>query len=491
MTRSILWFRRDLRLTDHPALLAAIRDAKHLLPIYIHAPDEDQPWRPGAASNWWLHNSLIALDRDLRKLGSGLIIAKGSSRLVIRKLAMKHRCQHLFFTHIPEPASIERDARVCRDLTKAGVSCHQFHASQLSDGNSIRRLDGGSYRVFTPFWRALQKQGMLNRSPHPAPKSLPPQPDQVDSLDIDRLKLLPSTPWHRGFDDHWQPGEVGALKKLHGFLQKRVSGYHTGRDRPDLSETSRLSAHLHFGEISPVQIANGITARFGGTPVHANNDGASQYLRQLAWREFAIDLLKNNPNTDRLPFDSRFTDYPWRSDKQAKNLLQQWQRGQTGIPIVDAGMRELWQTGWMHNRVRMIVASLLSKNMGIHWLEGARWFWDTLIDADLANNSLGWQWSAGCGADAAPYFRIFNPVRQAERFDPSGDYIKHWLPELSALPTKRLYAPWTAKTSELFKAGIKLGNTYPIPIVDLQSSRKEALKRWEIVKRHSNKAGTK
>ncbi|MEW8380802.1 MAG: deoxyribodipyrimidine photo-lyase [Candidatus Thiodiazotropha taylori] len=491
MTRSILWLRRDLRLTDHPALLAAIRDANYLLPVYIHAPEEEQPWQSGAASNWWLHNSLIALDRDLRKLESGLIIAKGSSRLVLRKLALKHRCQHLFYTHLPEPASIQRDGRVCRELTKAGVSCHQFHSYQLLDGNSIRRLDGGSYRVFTPFWRALQKQGMLQRPTEPAPKSLPPLPNEIDSLEIDRLKLLPSSPWYREFHNHWQPGEAGAFKKLHDFMQQTVNDYHTGRDRPDLSDTSRLSAHLHFGEISPVQIANGLSARLGGTPTYSNNEGASQYLRQLAWREFAIDLLANNPHTDRLPFDSRFADYPWRSDKQAKNLLQKWQRGETGIPIVDAGMRELWQTGWMHNRVRMIVASLLSKNMGINWLDGARWFWDTLVDADLANNSLGWQWSAGCGADAAPYFRIFNPVRQAERFDPNGNYIKHWLPELSTLPSKSLYAPWMAKTSELFKAGVQLGKTYPEPIVDLQSSRREALQRWESVKRRSNTAGSK
>jgi deoxyribodipyrimidine photo-lyase len=478
-------------LTDNPALLAAIREAKQLLPVYIHAPEEEYPWRPGETSNWWLHNSLMALDRDLRQLGSGLIIAKGKSLAVLRKLVSKHQCQRLFFSCLAEPAIVKRDKQIHCELTKAGVNCHEFNTSQLIASDSIRRLDGGSYRVFTPFWRSLQKKGMLSRSPVPVPQSLPPLPNQIESLDIGSLKLLPAKSWHRGFHDYWQPGEAGALKRLPTFLQESIVDYHTRRDRPDLSDTSRLSAHLHFGEISPIQIANGIMTRLAETRANTSSEGASQFLRQLAWREFAIYLLANFPHTDRQPFDSRFKNYPWQRGRRSERLLALWQQGKTGIPIVDAGMRELWQTGWMHNRVRMIVASLLCKNMGIHWLEGAHWFWDTLVDADLANNNLGWQWSAGCGADAAPYFRIFNPVRQAERFDPAGEYIKHWLPELSGLSNRVIYAPWEAKASELFKAGIRLGKTYPKSIIDLQRSRLDALKRWESIKRRTSKAGNK
>jgi deoxyribodipyrimidine photo-lyase len=487
MRRSILWFRRDLRLTDNPALLAAIRESEELLPVFIHAPQEEQPWRPGEASNWWLHNSLSALDRELRQLGSALIIAKGKSLEVLRSLASKHQCQQLFFSGLAEPALAKRDAQVHTELSNAGVTCHEFNSSQLLPSDSIRRRDGGSYRVFTPFWRALQKLGILNRSPQPAPKSLPPLPSKIVSIDINQLALISAKPWHQPFHDYWQPGEAGALKKLHRFLGESIGDYHTDRDRPDRLDTSRLSAHLHFGEISPIQIATGIKTRLADTAAYNFREGANQYLRQLAWREFAIYLLVNFPQTDQQPFDSRFDNYPWQSGKKSRHLLEQWQQGKTGIPIVDAGMRELWQTGWMHNRVRMIVASLLCKNLGIHWLAGAHWFWDTLVDADLANNSLGWQWSAGCGADAAPYFRIFNPVRQAQRFDPEGVYIQRWLPELSGLSKRVLYAPWEASSSELFTVGIHLGKNYPRPIIDLQSSRQKALQRWDRVKRRANR----
>ncbi|MEJ2622741.1 MAG: deoxyribodipyrimidine photo-lyase [Candidatus Thiodiazotropha sp.] len=486
---SILWFRRDLRLTDNPALLAAIRDSEALLPIYIHAPQEAQPWSPGEASNWWLHNSLSALDLALRQLGSALIIARGQSLEVLRSLASKHQCQQLFFSGLADPALVKRDAQIHKELGKAGVACHEFNSSQLLPSDSIKRRDGGSYRVFTPFWRALQKLGIHNRSPQPAPQSLPPLPSQTDSLDLNALELISDKPWHQPFHDYWRPGEAGALYTLDRFLDESIAGYHTDRDRPDRSDTSRLSAHLHFGEVSPIQIATGIQARLAETAAVNLDEGANQYLRQLAWREFAIYLLTHFPQTDRQPFDTRFSNYPWQRGKRSKNLLELWQQGKTGIPIVDAGMRELWQTGWMHNRVRMIVASLLCKNLGIHWLEGARWFWDTLVDADLANNSLGWQWSAGCGADAAPYFRIFNPLRQAERFDPDGVYIRHWLPELSGLSKRALYAPWEANTSELLKVGIRLGKTYPKPMIDLQSSRQKALQRWERIKRRSNRGG--
>lgn len=482
MTAAILWFRRDLRLTDNPALQAALAHATKLIPVYIHAPDEEAPWSPGAASNWWLHQSLTELDKSLRKLGSYLVIAHGKSQAVLAKLAIDHASTDIFFNKLPEAICQQRDNHVSKHLSKAGITCHSFNAGQLTDGQQLQRLDGGCYRVFTPFWRAALKQGFSSTPPSPAPKVIPPPPRLIKSISLEKLGLLPSLDWHKGFKVHWSPGEQSALKQVRRFFDKSVNAYVEGRDRPDHEETSRLSPHLHFGEISAQQIVRGMQSRLGSDSTSPVDSGPGQYLRQLVWREFAHYLLLHYPDTDQQPFDPRFKNYPWIRGKRAKILLNRWQQGETGIPIVDAGMRELWQTGWMHNRVRMIVASLLTKNLGIHWLEGAKWFWDTLVDADCANNSMGWQWCAGSGADAAPYFRIFNPVRQAERFDPNGDYVRRWIPELSLLPNKHLNRPWESPSSELLKAGLKLGKTYPKPIVDLQTSRKEALQRWERVK---------
>lgn len=490
MKTSILWFRRDFRLTDNPALLASLRDAKNLIPIYLHAPDEERPWIPGAASNWWLHQSLSALDENLRLLGSQLIIAKGRSHTTLKKLALSNNCTEIFFNRLPEPVIKKRDEKVVQHLQKAGINCHAYNATRLTEELPLKRSTGTPYRVFTPFWRALLKQGLPTRNPLPAPKTLPPLPDAIDSVALNSLRLLPGIPWYDNFQAHWEPGEQGAFKQLKLFLDHSIDGYADARDRPDLSDTSRLSPYLHFGEISPLQILRGVEARTGDDITNPNMSGPSEYLRQLAgWREFALYLLDHFPDTDQSPFDPRFNNYRWRQGKAAEKLLHCWQKGKTGIPIIDAGMRELWQSGWIHNRVRMITASYLTKNLAIHWLQGARWFWDTLVDADCANNAFGWQWSAGCGADAAPYFRIFNPVRQAQRFDPHGDYIRRWIPELALLSNKYLSAPWEAPSSELLKAGIRLGKTYPKPIVDLQASRKDALLRWDRVK-HYNSIGS-
>jgi deoxyribodipyrimidine photo-lyase len=488
---AILWFRRDFRLTDNLALAAALQQVNRLIPVYIHAPDEALPWCPGAASNWWLHHSLIALDKALHQKGSRLIIARGKSHAILLQLALAHGCDELFFNRLPEPAATRRDEWVIEKLSSAGIRCFRFDSDRLLEGKPMMSLNGSPYRVFTPFWRAVLKRGLPERPPTSEPKQLPPLPKKIDSAALSSLELLPKTPWYSGFKAYWKPGEQGALDQLNQFLEHTIYDYSKGRDRPDLQDTSRLSPHLHFGEIGPLQILRGLETASGSHHASHFDVHSSEYIRQLGWREFAIYLLSQFPETEQKPFDQRFNNYPWRQGKRAEVYLKRWQQGKTGIPIVDAGMRELWQSGWMHNRVRMIVASMLTKNLGIHWLKGAAWFWDTLVDADCANNTLGWQWSAGCGADAAPYFRIFNPVRQANVYDPQGEYIRRWIPELAPLSNQHLFAPWKVPTPELRKAGITLGKNYPKPIVDLQNSRKQALQRWDRIKHLNIKGRTK
>ncbi|MGD8310060.1 MAG: deoxyribodipyrimidine photo-lyase, partial [Chromatiales bacterium] len=323
--------------------------------------------------------------------------------------------------------------------------------------------------VFTPFWKACLRRPPP-AAPLAAPEKLPPCPD-VDSLALDALGLLPRIPWDAGLRETWRPGEAGALRRLDGFCRKGLDAYADARERPAVVGTSRLSPRLHFGELSPRQV--------WWRAVREDSPGGEAFLRELGWREFAHHLLHHSPETLERPMDRRFEAFPWREDPEA---LRAWQSGRTGIPLVDAGMRELWHTGWMHNRVRMVVASLLTKNLRIHWLEGARWFWDTLVDADLANNTLGWQWVAGCGADAAPYFRIFNPVTQGQRYDPEGAYVRRWVPEIGRLPDRWVHRPWQAPEKVLREAGIRLGSDYPEPIVDLKESRREALAAYEQVK---------
>jgi deoxyribodipyrimidine photo-lyase len=478
----ILWFRRDLRLTDNPALQAALTHATRLLPVYIHAPDEEAPWQPGAASRWWLDHSLRQLDRSLRRLGSRLIVREGPSLQTLQQLCADHRLSHVYWNRLYDPATRPRDGHIKSSLSAEGIHCVSQNAGLLYEPWQVQTNQGAPYRVFSAFWRTCIQMGVSSTHPSPSPSSLPPLPARVDSLPIERLELQSKTPWYGGLQAHWQPGEAAGLQRLAEFLDGTVADYAAQRDLPGLNGTSRLSPHLHFGEIGPRQVLHGIQSRIGLELTVKGGSGAAVFVRELGWREFAYHLLYHYPASCDQPLDARFRDFPWQGSEQAGERLQAWQRGQTGMPIVDAGMRELWQTGWMHNRVRMIVASLLTKNLGIHWLEGARWFWDTLVDADLANNSLGWQWTAGCGADAAPFFRVFNPIRQSERFDPKGDYLRRWLPELAALSDAELHAPWQTAAERLRRAGILMEKDYPLPLVDLKSSRQQALKAWETIK---------
>ena len=479
MSRALVWLRRDLRLADNPALDAALESGLQPVPVYIH----DEPagsWPLGAASAWWLHHSLLALDTELRSRGSRLLIARGDPESELLRLSQAFSAGQVFWNRLYEPHSVQRDTCVKAALRRHGLSVTSFNAGLLCEPRELLKADGTPYRVFTPFWKAMQKAIQV-RSPLPAPGTLPEVARvEGEALSVQALGLLPTIPWYSAFAEHWRPGESGAHQALQRFCAEALAEYPHDRDRPALTGTSRLSPHLHFGELSPQQAWHALQ-RETASRTRPGLLGASEaWLRQLAWRDFGHHLLYHFPDTSDQPMDARFAGFPWRSDYGPD--LRRWQRGATGIPIVDAGMRELWQSGWMHNRVRMIVASLLTKNLLIPWQEGARWFWDTLVDADLANNSLGWQWTAGCGVDAAPYFRIFNPVRQGERFDPDGSYIRRWLPQLANLPPEWIHQPWGAPREVLHGAGVSPGESYPEPMVDLQQSRARALAIWEQLK---------
>ena len=481
MTRAILWLRRDLRLDDNPALQALLDDGHTPVPVYIH--DETDPdWPLGAASAWWLHHSLTALEKSFQQCGSGLIVLAGNTRKQLSRLIETTGAEAVYLNRCYEPAFIGHDEAIRKALERTGISMHSYTGTLLRAPEGIAKKDGTPYRVFTPFWKALHNTGP-SRSPVARPEQLPaiPETSLYAETSIESLGLLPRTPWDRAFHGHWQPGEDGAWNALHEFCEHRLIDYPSARDRPALSGTSRLSPHLHIGEISPPRVWHYLE-QWAATQTETGTVAASEiWLRQLGWREFSHHLLYHFPESALRSLDRRFENFPWRSDYA--NQLASWQQGRTGIPIVDAGMRELWTTGYMHNRVRMIAASFLTKNLRIPWQEGARWFWDTLVDADLGNNTMGWQWTAGSGADAAPYFRIFNPVLQGEKFDKAGVYVRSWVPELERIDNKYLHQPWSADPAVLADAGIRLGTDYPEPLVDLQASRKEALAAWEQIKR--------
>lgn len=472
----ILWLRRDLRLADNPALQAAIADCARLLPLYILAPTEESPWRPGAASNWWLHHSLAALDRSLRKRGSHLAIAQGASLETLTRVAGAIGATRIHWNRLYEPAARERDARIKTSLRDRGIACESHNALLLFEPWEVRTGNGTPYRNYSAFSRRCAP-ALPGLAPCPTPEHLPPAPD-ASGCDLGDLGLLPRVSWDRGLQECWRPGESGAQQRAAEFLAQGLNLYAEHRDLPAVAGTSGLSPHLHFGEIGPRQLLD-LVARHPGAPPGPSTEA---FVREILWREFAYHLLYHFPDTSDQPLDPRFAHFPWRSE-DAETLLRAWQRGRTGIPLVDAGMRELWHRGWMHNRVRMVAASFLTKHLRLPWQQGARWFWDTLVDADLASNTLGWQWSAGCGGDAAPYFRIFNPVRQGERFDPKGDYVRRWCPELAGLPSGHIHQPWSAPETALRKAGVRLGLDYPSPVVDLNRSRAEALSAYETIKR--------
>ena len=462
---AIVWFRQDLRLDDNPAYAAAAASGAPVLPLYVLDDTHAGEWRMGGASRWWLRRSLEALDRDL---DGALCLLSGPADRVLPELVAASGACGVFWNRCYEPWRMARDRRIRATLDAAGCAVRSYNGSLLFEPTAIRKADGTPYRVYTPFYRnGCLANGPAPRVPCSRPRGVRHRPSRAGGS-LDDLGLLPRTRWYEEMAATWTPGERGAAARLRAFLAHGLAGYRDNRNRPDLDGVSRLSPHLHFGELSPHRVWHAVSERDAG----ARSPDAAHYLAELGWREFSYYLLYHWPQLTRDNLQRRFNRLPWRDDPGA---LGAWQQGRTGYPIVDAGMRELWRTGYMHNRVRMVAGSFLVKNLLLHWHHGADWFWDTLVDADLANNSVGWQWVAGTGADAAPYFRIFNPVTQGRKFDPTGNYVRRYVPELAALPDRYLHEPWAAPAAVLKKASVTLGNDYPYPIVEMKASRERAL----------------
>lgn len=464
----IVWFRRDLRLHDNAALDQACRQGARVIPVYIHAPEEEEPWPPGAASRWWLHHSLQALERELAGVRSSLAIFRGDSLSTLMMLCERSGARAVYWNRLYDPAAVARDKRVETALKTIGIRTCSFTGYLLREPWELTTGDRTPYKVFTPYSRASFQ---LGDPPPPIERirSLRTGGEGIREDGLDSLGLLPRVHWDAGLYEHWQAGEARAWRRMEQFVETGAGEYDANRDRPGIDGTSRMSPHLHFGEISPRAMWH---ATLQGLGSRGKEQASHAYLRQLLWRDFAHQLLFHFPRITDENFKPAFDRFPWREDTE---LIDAWRQGRTGIPLIDAGMRELWHTGFMHNRVRMNVASFLTKNARVHWRVGARWFWDTLVDANLANNTMGWQWVAGSGPDAAPYFRIFNPVTQGRRFDPGGEYVRRWIPALSGLPDRYVHAPWTAPETMRERADVKLGHNYPKPILDLKETRERAL----------------
>jgi deoxyribodipyrimidine photo-lyase len=471
---AIVWFRQDLRLRDQAALRAALAQGGRVLPVYVLDDGAAGAWAMGGASRWWLHFSLQSLAASLEKAGARLVLRRGRAQDIIPALAEEAGAGTVHAGIAHEPGWRACDRKVAAALHRAGRLLALHPVATLADPDSVRTGSGTVYGMYTPFARAIEALGEP-ASPQAAPRKIP----GAAGIASDRLAdwaLLPARPdWAGGLRASWQPGEDHAARRLQHFVAHQAPHYATGRNLPGEDGTSMLSPHLHFGEISPQTVWHACRQSGAGT------DRAA-YLRELIWREFAAYLLWHHPTLPAEPLRPAFANLAWRHDSRG---LKAWQRGQTGVPIVDAGMRQLWQTGWMHNRVRMITASFLVKHLLIAWPSGSAWFWDTLVDADLANNSAGWQWVTGSGIDSQPFFRVFNPVTQSEKFDAGGSYVRRFVPELAALPDRYVHAPWTAPPLILESAGIRLGRTYPDPLVDLATARSRALAAYRSAAREA------
>ena len=474
---AIVWFRQDLRLSDHAALAAALAAGGPVLPVYVLDDDSAGTWAMGGASRWWLHGSLLSLQAALAERGAQLVLRRGRAESVLPALLAETGASRIHAGRMHEPWARAAEAAVEQ---AAPGALHLHRTSTLFDLDGIRTKTGGIYGVYGPFARQLRERGDP-ADPLPAPRQIPST--KVRSERLESWNLLPTRPdWAGGFRDTWHSGEHAAHERLAAFVLEAVHGYDVGRNLPGQPRTSMLSAHLHWGEISPGQVWRAVR---DSASRQQQAQGIDVFLGELLWREFAAYLLWHNPHLPEQPLRPRFAALPGR---RAPDELRAWQRGRTGVPIVDAGMRQLWHIGWMHNRVRMIAASFLVKHLLIPWRVGEDWFWDTLVDADLASNAASWQWIAGSGIDSQPFFRVFNPVSQGEKFDPAGDYVRRWVPELASLPDRFVHAPWTAPAAVLHEAGVTLGTTYPRPVVDLAKGRQRALTAYRETMRNADPA---
>ncbi len=473
---TLLWFRQDLRLADNRALAAALEQARCVLPVFVLDQEAPDDWAPGGASRWWLHHSLSSLSRDIEAAGARLILRRGDAVRIIPELAREVGAASVQCGTMHEPWARRQDEAVAQALEANGIGLVRHRVATLFDLDAIQSKTGTRYAIYTPFansCRALADP----EPPLPAPERIagpdrPPRSDLLQDWD-----LLPTKPdWAGGLRGTWTPGEAGAASRLHDFLDHRLDGYGQSRNIPgDPTGTSMLSPHLHWGELSAVQVWH--AARAAAAKLEGKREGGFEVFQgELLWHEFAAYLLRHNQAMPDTPLRAAFARLPWRLDAEGSRA---WQQGRTGVPIVDAGMRQLWQLGWMHNRVRMITASYLVKHMLIGWQEGERWFWDTLVDADLATNAASWQWVAGTGTDSQPFFRVFNPVTQGRKFDPDGRYVRQYVPELAALPDRWLHEPWEASDAVLRQAGVALGRDYPRrPVVGLDEGRDRALQMF-------------
>ncbi|MEP5568133.1 MAG: deoxyribodipyrimidine photo-lyase [Halioglobus sp.] len=471
----IYWFRRDLRIDDLPALQSALACGRPLVPCFILDDEADGEWALGGASRWWLHHSLQALSDSLAKYGGHLVVRRGDTKAELKALAKETGATDIYCTEVYEPHAHALEQDLSHQLNTEGVTLHCLPGSLFFRPQDVRNGSGLPFKVFTPFWRHC-----LQRLPEPAA----PQKTALDSgsfgqqkcvgLPSEQWQLLPQSPnWAADWHTFWTPGAAGAAQTLDHFVAHALKGYALDRDFPAKDGSSRLSAHFHWGELSPRQAWAAVKYAPG-----SDEKDRQKFLSELGWRDFNHHLLFHFQHIADRPFKPHFAHMPWLGSEE---LFKAWCEGRTGYPIVDAGMRELWQTGFMHNRVRMICASFLTKHLLLPWQWGAKWFWDTLVDADLANNSGGWQWVAGCGADASPWFRIFNPMLQGKKFDGEGAYVRRWLPELSQLSDRDLQIPWEAPPLVLAEADVTLGDTYPFPIVDHKQAREAALSAYDAV----------
>ena len=472
----VVWFRVDLRLADNAALHAAARTGRPVACVYVLEESTPDSREAGGAKKWWLHHSLAAFRNDLRSIGGSLILRRGDAQSALRDIVDALGADAVVWNRRYGKGETQTDTAIMAGLMEDGIAARSFGGHLLHEPDELRTKTGGHYKVYTPFYRALSS-ALPDRDPLPRPDRIEGIGGNLPSADLDDWSLLPTAPdWTGGIRESWTPGEAGAAERLESFRTDAFDGYAVERDHPAVDGTSRLSPHLALGEISPRQVFSATLEPGNGAP----ESDRETFRKEIVWRDFSYHLLHHHPDMPRSNIDPKFDAFPWQDlDPEHRGKLVAWQRGRTGYPIVDAGMRQLWHIGWMHNRVRMITASFLIKHLLIDWRHGEAWFWDTLVDADAANNSNGWQWVGGSGADASPFFRVFNPTLQGEKFDPTGAYVRRWVPEIAGLPDKHIHKPWAAPDTALAKARIRLGATYPEPIVDHKFARERALDAYK------------